>query len=99
MRKDTNPALFVTFGESNRLKAHDLSKQFKHYAEKAGLKKKVTPHILRHTAATTMSHNGADIRNIQLILGHSDIKTTAKYYLGVDKEALRKSHSQFLKYD
>ncbi len=46
-----------------------------------------------------MSHNGADIRNIQLILGHSDIKTTAKYYLGVDKEALRKAHNQYLKYD
>ncbi len=99
MRKDGNPALFVTFGEPNRLQAHDLSKQFKHYAQKVGLKKKVTPHILRHTAATLMSHNGADIRNIQLILGHSDIKTTAKYYLGVDKEALRKSHSQYLKYD
>ena len=99
MRKDSDPALFVTFGQPKRLKAHDLSKQFKHYAENAGLKKKVTPHILRHTAATTMSHNGADIRNIQLILGHSDIKTTAKYYLGVDKEALRKAHSQYLKYD
>lgn len=98
MRKDNEPALFVTFGEPKRLKAHDLSKQFKHYAENAGLKKKVTPHILRHTAATTMSHNGADIRNIQLILGHSDIKTTAKYYLGVDKEALRKAHNQYLKY-
>ncbi len=98
-RKDNDPALFVTFGEPKRLSPYDLSKQFKHYAEKAGLKKKVTPHILRHTAATTMSHNGADIRNIQLILGHSDIKTTAKYYLGVDKEALKEAHKKFLKYD
>ena len=99
MRKDSSPALFVTFGEPKPLKAHDLSKQFKHYAQKVGLKKKVTPHILRHTAATLMSHNGADIRNIQLILGHSDIKTTAKYYLGVDKEALKEAHAKFLKYD
>ncbi len=47
MRKDTNPALFITFGEPRPLKANDLSKQFKHYAQKVGLKKKVTPHILR----------------------------------------------------
>lgn len=99
VRKDNEPALFVTFGQPKRMSPYDLSKQFKHYAEKCGLKKKVTPHVLRHTAATLMSHNGADIRNIQLILGHSDIKTTAKYYLGVDKEALRKAHNLYLKYD
>lgn len=98
-RKDDNQALFVTFGKPERLAPYDLSKQFKHYARSAGLKKKVTPHILRHTAATIMSHNGADIRNIQLILGHSDIKTTAKYYLGVDKESLRAAHAKFLNYD
>lgn len=67
-RNDKNPALFVTFGEPKRLGAYDLSKQFRHYAEKAEIKKKVTPHILRHTAATIMSHKGADIRIIQQIL-------------------------------
>jgi integrase/recombinase XerD len=98
-RKDDNPALFVTFGKPKRLEAYDLSKQFKHYAENAGLKKKVTPHILRHTAATIMSHKGADIRVIQQILGHSDIETTARYYLGTDKASLKEAHAKFLKYD
>lgn len=98
-RKDNNPALFVTFGTPKRLEAYDLSKQFKHYAENAGLKKKVTPHILRHTAATLMSHQGADIRIIQQILGHSDIETTARYYLGTDKASLKEAHAKFLRYD
>lgn len=98
-RKDNNSALFVTFGEPKRLSAYDLSKQFKHYAENAGLKKKVTPHILRHTAATIMSHKGADIRVIQQILGHSDIETTARYYLGTDKASLKEAHAKFLRYD
>lgn len=98
-RKDSNPALFVTFGEPKRLSAYDLSKQFKHYGEKAELKKKVTPHILRHTAATIMSHKGADIRIIQQILGHSDIETTARYYLGTDKSSLKEAHTKFLNYD
>ena len=98
-RKDNHPALFVTFGKPKRLSPYDLSKQFKHYAEKAEIKKKVTPHILRHTAATIMSHGGADIRVIQQILGHSDIETTAKYYLGTDKNSLKEAHAKFLKYD
>lgn len=98
-RKDNLPALFVTFGKPKRLEAYDLSKQFKHYAENAGLKKKVTPHILRHTAATLMSHQGADIRIIQQILGHSDIETTARYYLGTDKASLKEAHAKFLRYD
>ena len=97
-RKDSNPALFVTTGKSERLRTYDLSKQFKHYAQKAGLKKKVTPHILRHTAATTMSFNGCDIRIIQQILGHSDIETTARYYLGVDKRAIKEAHAKYLNY-
>ena len=96
-RKDKNPALFVTFAkEPKRMRPYDLSKQFKHYVQKAGIKKKVTPHILRHTMATIMSINGADIRLIQQILGHSDIETTAKYYLGIDQQAVKAAHNKYL---
>ena len=96
-REDKNEALFVAFGNNpNRLKSYDLSRQFKHYVKDAGIKKKVTPHILRHTMATNMSINGADIRLIQQILGHSDIETTAKYYLGVDQRAVKEAHHKYL---
>ena len=98
-RTDHNPALFVTFGTNKRLTRYDLSKQFKRYAQKAGLKVKVSPHILRHTMATLILHNGGDIMFIKDILGHSDIQTTAQYYLGTDKQATKDAHAKYLSYD
>ncbi len=98
-RTDDNPALFVTFGKAKRLARYDLGKEFRRYAAKAGIKKKVTPHTLRHTAATIMLENGCDIRYIQELLGHSDIRTTAQYYLGTDKRALKAAHTKFMNYD
>jgi len=98
-RQDEEQALFVTFGDLKRLTRFDLSKQFKRYSLKAGLAKKVTPHLLRHSAATLMLKNGCDIRYIQELLGHSDIQTTAQYYLGTDKRSLKEAHAKFLKFD
>lgn len=97
-RSDVNPALFVTFGKPKRLARTDMSKIFKRQGAKSGLKKKVTPHLLRHTMATTMLHAGADIRFIQELLGHSNITTTAKYYLGTDKRVIKAAHAKFLKF-
>ena len=77
-----------------------MSKVFKHYTVKAGIKNKsVTPHTMRRTAATIMIKNGAPPTHVQHLLGHSDFKTTAKYYLGVDDNDLQESHAKYLKYD
>jgi integrase/recombinase XerD len=97
MRLDDNPALFVTTGVyPTRLAREDVSRFFIHLRSKAGIDKKVTPHILRHTYCTTLLNNGADITFIKELVGHEDIQTTAKYYLGVSREQLRKVVDKYL---
>ncbi len=98
-RTDDNPAVFITFGEQERLRRGDLAELLRGYGIKAGLQKKVTPHILRHSSATTMMRKGCPLPYIQQLLGHADIKTTAKYYLGVDKQSVKDAHEKYLKFD
>jgi integrase/recombinase XerD len=63
------------------------------YAQKAGITKKVTPHIFRHTFATSLINNNADIRYVQEMLGHADIRTTQEY-LRVVKGDLKRVHQK-----
>jgi integrase/recombinase XerD len=89
-RRDTCPALFATTGtDPRRLSRNDMSKVFTRLRRRSGIAKKVTPHLLRHTFCTSLLHNGADIMFIKELAGHRDIQTTARYYLGVDKESLK----------
>jgi len=97
-RTDSCPALFVTTGLPRRLDRSDISKFFKALRQKAGIGKPLTPHILRHTYCTNLLQNGADITYIKELAGHSDIQTTAKYYLGVDRGALRNVVDKYLNY-
>ena len=64
----------------------------------SGLLKNVTPHILRHTMATTLLFNGCPIGFIKEILGHDNLETTCQYYLGVDKKAAKEAHRKYLNF-
>ena len=72
----------------NNLTPRYVQMMIKNYAEMAGIKKRVTPHILRHSFATHLLKNGVDIRAIQQLLGHSNLSTT-QIYTSVDMQTLR----------
>jgi len=79
--------LFVN-RSGNHLTPRYVQMMIKDYARVAGIKKKVTPHILRHSFATHLLKNGVDIRAIQQLLGHSNLSTT-QIYTSVDMETLK----------
>ncbi len=76
------------------LTRRSIERIVKYYAVKAGISKKVTPHVIRHCFATDLLSNGADIRSVQMMLGHSNIATTQIYTHVTDKQ-LREVHKKF----
>lgn len=99
-RKDLCDALFVQYGKNAksakdlRLSPRAVQRMLKHYAAKAGITRKVTPHIIRHSFATDLLSNGADLRSVQALLGHANIGTTQVYTHVTDKH-LREVHKKF----
>jgi site-specific recombinase XerD len=81
-------------GEDNRLTPRSIERMVKQYATIAGISRKVTPHILRHSFATDLLENGADIRSVQVMLGHANIATTQIYTHVTDKQ-LKEIHKKF----
>jgi site-specific recombinase XerD len=76
------------------LTRRSIERIVKQHATKAGITKKVTPHVIRHSFATDLLNNGADIRSVQVMLGHSNISTTQIYTHVTDKQ-LREIHKKF----
>ncbi len=97
-RKDMDEPLFIQYSRNgakgNRLTPRSIERIVKYYAIAAGISKKVTPHIIRHSFATDLLSNGADIRSVQMMLGHANIATTQIYTHITDKQ-LRDVHKKF----
>jgi len=99
-RTDAEDALFIKMdGKENKGKDSGLTRRsieriVKQCAVKAGISKKVTPHVIRHCFATDLLSNGADLRSVQMLLGHANISTTQIYTHITDNE-LKRVHQKF----
>jgi len=91
VRKDIDDALFIQYGKKAknakvlRLSPRAVQRALKTCAVKAGITRKVTPHVIRHSFATDLLRNGADLRSVQALLGHAHIGTTQIYTHVTDK--------------
>lgn len=102
-RLDNLPPLFLSYSRNNmattsgdyrRLTARSIQRIITKYARLAGITKHVSPHTMRHSFATDLLMNGADIRSVQSMLGHSNISTT-QVYTHVTDEHLREVYEKF----
>lgn len=101
-REDMHDALFIQHGprsqhqEDVRLSPRAVQRIIKACAIQAGITRKVTPHVLRHSFATNLLQNGADLRSVQALLGHAHIATT-QVYTHVTDSHLREIHKKYHK--
>lgn len=110
LRKDVNPFLFISHDKrtgkqvkvtgkklsevDEPLTVRSVQRLVQRYAQAAGITKAVTPHTLRHSYATDLLQNGADIRSVQAMLGHASI-TTTQIYTHITDRQLRDIHKKF----
>ncbi|GAB4193414.1 MAG: site-specific tyrosine recombinase XerD [Simkaniaceae bacterium] len=92
-KRDGRPPLFLTV-RRKRIERTLVWRQMKFYAKQAGIEKNISPHTLRHSFATHLLENGADLRVIQEMLGHSHISTTERY-MHISDRALQNAFASF----
>ena len=92
IKKEDEKALFVNVN-GKRLTRQGFWKIIKYYKEQAHITKDITPHVLRHSFATHLLQNGADLKSIQMMLGHSDISST-QVYMKFQDESLKNIYHQ-----
>lgn len=107
VRKDSFKPLFLRYsgkelenidddGENLRLTVRSIQRLVKKYALNAGISVDATPHTLRHSFATSLLSQGADLRSVQELLGHSNLSTT-QIYTHVTNKKLKEVHKEFMK--
>lgn len=77
-----------------KMKRNHFRKRLRQYAEAAGITKNVHPHLFRHTGATMFLEAGGDIRHLQMLLGHADLRMVMRY-THLSKQALINQHDKF----
>lgn len=93
-RTDNCPALIVSELYKSRMTPGNVQLLVRNTAERAGIKRRITPHILRHSFATNFISNNGDIRPLSILMGHANLDTTAIYTHIVDNQ-LEKQYQQF----
>jgi integrase/recombinase XerD len=94
LKKRSSPRLFVNARGGTALTRVGLWKILKDYGKRAGVGSRLSPHVLRHSFATHLLEHGADLRAIQMMLGHSDLSTT-QIYTHVLETRLRAVYDKF----